>query len=69
MREIRRPGIDPYLQVVVDELNVVFGTNKKSTVYWNTTLPEQLKEKFDITFTNLLQALNVPDVEVETKVS
>lgn len=46
MREIRVPLEQPYSQLVIDQLNRVFGRSSRSTLYWSNVLKRRLLESF-----------------------
>ncbi|KAH3745553.1 Histidine kinase [Pelomyxa schiedti] len=46
LRKIRMPGEGPYRSVVVDHLNLVFGTSPTSTSHWQYSIFPALKAKF-----------------------
>lgn len=46
MKQLRLPLEEPYRRLVIDFLNLVFGNNKDSDVYWNKYIKEDLIANF-----------------------
>jgi hypothetical protein len=45
-RSLKQPGDEPYKQVVINELNLVFGKRMQSSVHWRNKLKEEVIKKF-----------------------
>lgn len=48
MVQLKQPGVDSYIGIIVDHLNTVLGTSERSTYYWTHELPKLLLEKFKV---------------------
>ena len=46
LRDMSRDLRQPYKQVVIDELNLIFGKRKISQYHWKLALKEAIKKKF-----------------------
>eukprot|EP01103_Thecamoeba_quadrilineata_P012142 TRINITY_DN3060_c0_g1_i2.p1 TRINITY_DN3060_c0_g1~~TRINITY_DN3060_c0_g1_i2.p1 ORF type:complete len:601 (+),score=88.67 TRINITY_DN3060_c0_g1_i2:86-1888(+) len=57
IRELKVPLQEPYVRVVVDYLNLVFGESSASDRYWNTELKIGIQKKFE-------EALSQKETEV-----
>jgi hypothetical protein len=53
------------LQVAADYYNTVFGTSKKSDVYWTVTIPRDLETKFDCQVDVLSELQPIADLDTK----
>lgn len=51
MKQLKLPLEEPYRRLVIDYLNLVFGSNKESDNYWNTWLKSDLIMNFEAALT------------------
>ena len=65
MRALRQPGIEPYLQVAVVYLNILFGVSKKSSSYWTFELPTILLGKFGYEY-DVVKELSSVDLDTKS---
>ena len=61
MKELKLPLEVPYRKLVIEFLNVVFGSGQDTHQWWNTTLPPLLKVFFNIQWFPVAQADKVVD--------
>lgn len=47
METLKHPGLVPYLQTILEYLNLVFGNSAASTTYWSTTFVEKIDTLYE----------------------